>query len=320
VTGWWQFRPTFAIWLSVATEELKIAYDGEALQTGEMNVRELAPALLAMGELCQETNTILNGDRTTIAVYVKAIEKGSFQLTLTLDQISSIQNLAGLFPSDLKTARDLAVILFGTQGIGLGLIELIRRLRGRALPEPRQVLQDGSVVIDLSNTSIRDSRLFLTISPALKTLYQNGTVRKATADIVKPLKRKGIDTFEVREGTEVVQRVAKVEAEYFDLPQELTAKNDQIDNERIISLEILTASFNDRYVWRFSDGNSSFAAQIDDEEFFERIEGGERFGKGDIIRVKLFQRQWRDEKGLHAEYRILKVFEVIPSPRQLPLR
>ena len=73
-------------------------------------------------------------------------------------------------------------------------------------------------------------------------------------------------------------------------------------------LQIVTASFQNRYRWRFSDGNLTFAAPMEDESFFKRIDDGERFGKGDILRVDLYERQWRDRKGLHAEYKILRVF------------
>ncbi|MBE6440990.1 MAG: hypothetical protein E7022_01495 [Desulfovibrio desulfuricans] len=59
----------------MSQKTLHIAYDGPALDTHEMDVRELAPALLAFSDMFEEANAVLNGDRAKISLNVK----GSFK-------------------------------------------------------------------------------------------------------------------------------------------------------------------------------------------------------------------------------------------------
>lgn len=41
-------------------------------------------------------------------------------------------------------------------------------------------------------------------------------------------------------------------------------------------------------LWRFSDGRNKFRAEIEDKKFLDRVRSGrERFGRGDILKVKL---------------------------------
>jgi hypothetical protein len=302
--------------VAVPTADFQIAYDGPSLSTGEMDVRDLAPALLAVGDLCQEANLLLNGDRSAVAVNVKAVRRGSFELHLILDQV---HNVAGLFPADIKTAKQLAYIIFGSQGGMISLIALIKLLRGKPIQpkQIKQILTDGSTVIDLSNTNMNNSQI--TIAPHVKRLYEDGPARKSVERIVRPLEEPGIDTFQVRENDAVLQEIHSDEVDIFKVPPSLLAQVDSSENERVTLLQVVTASFEDRYQWRFTDGNSVFMAPIADDKFFERIDNGERFGKGDVLRVRLYEHQWRDEKGLHVEYKILEVLEVIPAPTQLKL-
>jgi hypothetical protein len=309
-------RPKFATRLGVPTADFEIAYDGEALRMGTMDVRELAPALLAIGDLCQEANTLLNGDLATVAVKVKAIGRGSFDVNLILDQLPALTKVINLFPDDLKTAKELTWYLFGSQGAVLGLIGLIKLLKGKPI-QSTQILKDGSTVIDFTNANLTNSQI--TVAPSVRRLYEDPPARRAAERIVKPLEREGIEVFRVKEGGTLIEEVSRDEVGFFKTPETLLATADNSENERIVTLQIVTASFEDRYQWRFTDGNMTLTARIEDPLFFERIDRGERFGKGDILRVQLHQRQWRDEKGLHAEYRILTVLEVIPAPQQMKL-
>ena len=65
-----------------------VVYDGPALASHEMDVRELAPALLAFSSLFEEANSILNRDRAKITLNVK----GSFKVGCFGFELSVVQD------------------------------------------------------------------------------------------------------------------------------------------------------------------------------------------------------------------------------------
>jgi hypothetical protein len=79
--------------------DFKIVYDGESLRNHSMNVKYLAPSLLSLSNLFDEANKVLNGNKTSLKLQIKAHEAGSFEILLELHQSISSQ-LTNFLTSD----------------------------------------------------------------------------------------------------------------------------------------------------------------------------------------------------------------------------
>jgi len=59
--------------MSMSMASFSVAFCGSALDKGTMDVRELAPSLLAFGALLEESNRVLNGNAAAVSVKVKRL-------------------------------------------------------------------------------------------------------------------------------------------------------------------------------------------------------------------------------------------------------
>lgn len=105
--------------------ETVIRYDGPALADHEMDVEELAPALLALASLIQTANHKFNGDRASVRVVVNAdIEQQCFQIKIKLIQ-DLLQMARGLLDGDMATIKDICEWVGIIGGGSLSLFKLI---------------------------------------------------------------------------------------------------------------------------------------------------------------------------------------------------
>ena len=66
--------------MSVRRTSFTISYSGGALESHQMDVRDLGPALMSLGQLFDEANKVLNGGKVSIKIEVKAHQTGSFEI------------------------------------------------------------------------------------------------------------------------------------------------------------------------------------------------------------------------------------------------
>ncbi len=100
--------------------ELEILFDGEAVHEGRMNVRDLAPSMLAVGALFESANNVLNGTRASLNVNVKATSSSSFHIVYEVTQSQVAQGIS--FQDFLTTAVQLKELIFAG---GIALVSLV---------------------------------------------------------------------------------------------------------------------------------------------------------------------------------------------------
>lgn len=93
-----------------STTDFRLAYEGSALADNSIDVRDLAPSLLALGQLFTRANTLFNGESASVSLRVAATRPGSFDVNLLLAYPT-----AGfvLTPQMITTALQLKSLIIG---------------------------------------------------------------------------------------------------------------------------------------------------------------------------------------------------------------
>lgn len=290
----------------------QVIYDGEALKNNEMNVKDLAPALLGLSDLLEETNQVVNGDSAQIQLNVKGTFKtGSFNIDFNVvqDIFGQIVNLFNK-PTVIFSIGLLSLLGFSIKDGVVGLIHLIKWLKNRKIKKITKVGKDKVSII------VEDDKI--EIDEKVLSLYKNIKIRKSLDVVIaKPLEKEGIDVFKIKyQDSETI--IKKEEKDYF---KESLIEDEIIDDQVIKKhLQLLTVTFIEGNKWKFSDGVSTFFAEIKDEDFLKRVQTGqEKFAIDDIFHVELHQRQLLGVSGIKSEIEILEVISHRAAHRQLNL-
>ena len=300
--------------------QFHLSYDGEAVRAGSMDVYELAPALLAVGDLVRETNRILNGERATASVRVKSDFKGgSFEVGLLLDQ-TMVEHAKALVFGGIVDPETLVRLIFGGTGLLVitGVIKIYKALKGEKPSNTTIVNTDNSTTI--INTG--SGQVLNNVDSISAELYGHVEIRDASERVFRPLHKPGIEILTVKKDGKTIDVVTKKEVEQFFSESIVdSSPGSAIPHGRQLLVKVERLSFKEGQVWRFSDGSSTFSARITDKSFLDRVESRqEGFYKGDLLRVdlKTLQQSTPDGK-LTAEHVVERVLEHLQPAHQMPL-
>lgn len=295
----------------MSNQNFQIYYDGPALNNSEMNVKELAPALLSLGELFEEANKIINKEEVNIVVNIKATRPGCLYIDLSVVQ-STIETAMSLFNSDSVTAITNAAGILSVLGIsgGGGLIGLIKWLGNRKIKSVTKIEGEGFKLEtedgDIKYTNEKEIKLFSSIS-----------IRKKIEAVVKPLKSDGVEKMKFiskEDETEITKNQVNIFTAP-DIEEELIG-----EKEIEMNLQIVNISFQKDGKWRFNDGNAIFFADILDENFNKQVEENEKvFAKDDLLKVRARMQQFISNGLIKTDYTILEVLEHRSAAIQIKL-
>lgn len=296
---------------------ITIAYTGSAVDDGTMDVSILGPALMALGTLVNEANKTINNDNSQIAVKVNAdFQKGSFEIQL--DVIRTItEQLQSLFNNPTSVGDLLSILGLGgaiQSIVGISsVIDFIKWVKKRKIDK---ITKHGN---GMCSVSIGDETVNVNI--IIINLYQSVIVRESLNDMISPVRREGIDAFEVRNKQgNAIQSINKEESVGFEFSVADNTPEENISVQTYVQwVRILTVNFED-LKWRFQSGDNKYYAKIEDENFLKEIENGLSFTKGDTLQIELEQTQTvRPDSSIKNEYRVLKVLKVQKRAKQIEL-
>jgi hypothetical protein len=280
--------------------EFDLTYDGPAVESGMMDVRDLAPALLGVGQLIEAANRVLYGSTAVASVRVRTVRTGSFNVGLDVG-VTFLQTMRDMWsgPEATAAANLIAVMTFGT-GIPIGAIKLIKMLKGRQ-PTAIHRKDGGRVEVEINGQRIE-------VDEPVARVAVDLNVRLALESVIaEPLAKEGIVSVQLGAPGKV-ECIQKGEGYYFLAPPNHEAGI--FESRYRAPISIISLLFKEGNKWRVNDGKAQINATVSDEEFLAKLNRNEvAFAKDDILICDVRVVTRKETKGLKSEYFIERVVE-----------
>ena len=310
----------------MSSDQVRVRYDGPALASHSMEVTELAPALLAIGELCKIANRKFNGNRAAVKVLVNTnLDQNCFEFNLILVQ-TIFEHAKSLITNDnVASAKEIIEwlgIIVPIAGAPWGLFKFVNFLRNRKINSKKLINKDG---INVMQISVEGENNIVNVYPQTAELLENPQTVKNVQKIVKPLASDGYETveFEYKDGS--VEQVSKEEAkEILEMhsyrTMESIEKSPQISIEKSPQvLEVCITVHSPVYQkdiknWKFKLFENHATIDISETDIAEKAIARGGALVNDRYKVKLEITQTITPSGrTKNRYKIKEVIEFIPA-------
>lgn len=287
---------------------VKIKFDGQAHQ---VDAQVFISTLINFSEIVKEVNREV-GSNKKIEIKIVATEKGSFDAHLVLQQVAnSIQ-------TELATQPVSAVA--GVVAIVTGIYGFRKWLSTRNV-DRAEPAQDNSVkVIDTNGDSI------VVIGNVYNIYNNNQGVNDAVSNSFATLQDDpSITGLEISDEENLLFRADKDDFESLSTKIVVEDENTKKIVKQAANLTINKIVFEGAgRKWDFVYQGNNISANITDTDFYQQIDNGERFAKGDQLQANLEITQVYDEAlrvYLNKSYTVTKVVKHIPrdNPEQLDI-
>jgi len=300
--------------------EFQLAYDGLSVANGTMDVRDLAPALAALGDLLHRSNELLNGESSAVTLRVVAgFDKGSFDINLLLDQWVREPAHAMLPALSSLSAHQILDATFGTfnkaKGVITGAARIYKAVKGARPTETKQgnTANTTFLVFGNNNTIITDA--------GSARLYNDELVRNSITKAAEPLLKDGLDNLKVKRQNQLIETLERTDVgQVSGADLALSSRSETSNPPRDLWVRVVKPNF-DGGRWSFHDGSAKFGAELEDRDFQARVNSREQgFFNGDKFLIRMRSDQHIDKRGnLTTRNIVEKVLERREAPRERQL-
>ena len=276
---------------------MQLKFEG---QTHSIDANTLVNVLVHYQAVVTEANRQFGGGAREVSIQVNAIEKGSFVI-----DISVVQNIMQQLFS-----KDTVEYLAGLTAIVGGVYALYKTFKGRPVKSKEDIAAaENTVKIDIKgNVGINIKNI--------TNVYNQPIVREAISKSVETADEDpNVEGFTVSKDKGTPATTFKRD-EFKDYIYNDFDTEDDIPDERTFdetaTLTIVGLNFERGSRWQFMYKGFKINIVVKDDAIMNKIDEGERFGKGDAIRVKLriVQRYNKDYKAYeNKSFKIVEFYE-----------
>lgn len=302
--------------MSAAT--VTVRYDGPILVNHQMDIADLAPALLGLSELCKIANQKFNGDKAAVKVLIGTdAEHQCFQLDLHIVQTLWDSTKRLLSNDDVGSAKNLLewLGLLGTAGSVFGLFKLIKWLKGRPITSTQMEIKDGRDVVRISING--DGNNVLLVHPEALELLQDERVLGNVKKVIQPLTRPGYEKLEFEHEFETVESLSSDDAALIASLSQSDFFEVETDQPQVITVWVTVYSpVYDPSApnWRFKFGDAHEYIDISETNIAEEAirRGGAMVDDAYRVRLEIVQ-EHKPSGGILNHYKIKEVLEFRPA-------
>lgn len=295
-----------------------IRYDGPALADHQMDVQDLAPALLALADIVQIANRRFNGDAANMRILVKAdVEQRCFQVDIHLVQSLVEQAKTFFGRDDVATAKEIAEWVGIVGGSGFGLFQLLGFVHRRGAQSGTTFTNaaGGTVIV------VNGEGNSVTVPAPVAELAMDPVVVSKAKGVVRPLERPGYETLGFYSGDQEVFQADKEVAA--GILEAVVASPDEHRTESVIEMRarvrIKAAQYEGLAKWSVLLNGRAVETTMGDAEWLHAFQHNQLAAPpNSILEVEMRQVDALDENGVAVgkpTYEITRVHKVELPPR-----
>jgi len=280
----------------------------------ELDADTLIDVLGGFSQTIQEINTEIQSNKT-LKITIKHIQPGCFDVLLSIKE-----TVLDLLKYASNISPNTAYHIIGTL---VGLLTIRQFLRGEKPQkvEENVINKEGDKQITIT---AKDGNRINVDARTYQIFSQNQVANAGIARSFDALQNDdsvdGVKLYD--ENNKELCTIEKDRFSYIAESTPLFNREDEIIKTEEVELIIFKIVFEPGYKWVFYYRGNKISAKIKDDDFFEDINSGVSFSKGDRLYVKLEIKQVFDESlqsYINKEYSILKVKNHKPKQKQIEL-